>query len=132
MHHSHHQPRLVPPSSSSVPLSQTYVHKYSYNLPGSGSYFKMNRVYARPFLPSFVGNEEFRSSHTAFQEDQHAHSELGRLKDNALLSSLSFLPDGFQNGEENDSSENQEDNKNSTEYHNPKYDPFNPRYAVSI
>ena len=92
----------------------------------------MNRVYARPFLPSFVGTEAFRSSHTAFPEDQHAHSELGRLKDNALLSSLSFLPDGYENGEENDPSENQEDKKNSTEYHNPKYDPFNPRYAVSI
>lgn len=130
MHHSHHHPRLVPPSSSSVPISQTYVHQYSYNLPGSGSYFKMNRVYARPFLPSFVGNDEFRSSHTALPEDQPAQSELGRLKGNALLSSLSFLPDDFQNGEENDQSQNQEDNNNSTEYHNPKYDPFNPRYAV--
>lgn len=132
IHHSHHQPRLVPPSSSSVPIRQTYVHQYSYKLPGSGSYFKMNRVYARPFLPSFVGNEELRSSHiSAFPESQHdGQSELGQLKDSALLSSLSFLPDGFQNGEENDESQNQEDNNNSTEYHNPKYDPFNPRYPV--
>ena len=94
----------------------------------------MNRVYARPFLPSFVGNEELRSSHiSAFPESQHdGQSELGQLKDSALLSSLSFLPDGFQNGEENDESQNQEDNSNSTEYHNPKYDPFNPRYPVNI
>lgn len=130
MHHSHHQPRLVPPSSSSVPIRQTYTHQYSYTLPGSGSYFKMSRVYARPFLPSFVGNEQFRSSHTTVPEDPQPQSEVGRLKDNALLSSLSFLPDGFQYGEENDPSPDQEEKNNSTEYHNPKYDPFNPRYAV--
>lgn len=129
MHHSHHQPRLVPPSSSSVPIRQTYVHQYSYSLPGSGSYFKMNRVYPRPFLPSFVGSEEFRSSHATFPVDQHAQSELGRLKDTALLSSLNFLPENFPD-DESDSSQNQQDDNNSTAYHNPKYDPFNPRYAV--
>lgn len=130
LHHSHHHPRLVPPVSSSVPLGQTYVHKYSYSLPGSGSYFKMNRVYPRPFLPSFVGNEEFRSSDTIFPEDQHAQTEVGRLKANALLSSLSFLPGDFPTGEESNPSENEQDKNNSTEYHNPKYDPFNPRYSV--
>ena len=129
-HHHHHQPLLIPPSPSSLPISQTYVHKYSYNLPGSGSYFKMHRVYTRPFLPSSVGREQFRSSYTSSPEPHHEPSELGRLKDNALLSSLSFLPEDF-GGDAGDLSQNQTDNNNSSVYHNPRYDPFNPRYAVS-
>ena len=92
MHHhhpSHHQPAIVPPSSSSAPLGQTYVHKYSYTLPGQGSYVKMSRTYHRPYLPSFVGTERFRSS-SAFPAHDASNQ---RLKDHALLSSLSFLPD---------------------------------------
>ena len=124
-HSQQHQPRLVPPSSSSAPIRNTYVHQYSYSLPGQGSYFKMNRVYTRPHLPSFVGTEQFRSSSAPadFYPNQQAQSQLGRLKDSALLSSLSFLPD--------DSVDNLSQDNNSSAYHNPRYDPFNPRYAVS-
>ena len=91
----------------------------------------MNRVYARPYLPSFVGSEQFRSTppELAF-EDQRGNSKLGRLKNTALLSSLSFIPDGDAN--DNGDLENQQDNNNSSGYHNPRYDPFNPRYAVSF
>jgi len=131
-HHSHHhQPRLVAPSSSSAPIRQTYVHQYSYSLPGQGSYVKVNRVYTRPQLPSFVGTEQFRSSApAAFSADQHAQSQIGRLKSDALLSSLSFIPDDFQTDDSTAHlSQNQQDN-NSSAYHNPRYDPFNPRYAV--
>ena len=89
----------------------------------------MNRVYPRPYLPAFVGSEQFRSTPPELSfGDQRAISELGRLKDNALLSSLSFIPDGNTNGD----LENQQDNNNSSGYHNPRYDPFNPRYAVSL
>ena len=131
-HSQQHQPRLVPPSSSSAPIRNTYVHQYSYSLPGQGSYFKMNRVYTRPHLPSFVGTEQFRSSSAPadFYPNQQAQSQLGRLKDSALLSSLSFLPDDFQT--DTDSVDNLSQDNNSSAYHNPRYDPFNPRYAVSL
>ena len=119
----HHQPVILPPSSSSASIRGTYVHKYSYNLPGTGSYVKMNRVYPRPYLPNFVGNEQFRSAPLELSlEDQQTQ----RLKDSALLSSLSFLPDGTGD------LQNQQDSTNSSGYHNPRYDPFNPRYAVSL
>lgn len=130
MHHhhpSHHQPAIVPPSSSSAPLGQTYVHKYSYTLPGEGSYVKMSRTYHRPYLPSFVGTEQFRSSSPFPAQDASNQ----RLKDHALLSSLSFLPDLLQgDSSPGDISQKQNDTNSSEEYHNPKYDPFNPRYAV--
>ena len=83
----------------------------------------MNRVYPRPYLPNFVGSEQFRSSPLELSiEDQQTQ----RLKDNALLSSLSFLPDGAGD------LQSQQDSSNSSGYHNPRYDPFNPRYAVSL
>ena len=83
----------------------------------------MNRVYPRPYLPNFVGNEQFRSTPLELSlEDQQTQ----RLKDSALLSSLSFLPD------ETGDLQNQQDSNNSSGYHNPRYDPFNPRYAVSL
>ena len=127
MHHHHHQPAIVPPSSSSAPLGQTYVHKYSYTLPGEGSYVKMSRVYQRPYLPSFVGTEQFRSSSPLPAHDASNQ----RLKDHALLSSLSFLPELLQgDSSSGDISQDSNDTNSSEEYHNPKYDPFNPRYPV--
>ena len=127
MHHHHHQPAIVPPSSSSAPLGQTYVHKYSYTLPGEGSYVKISRVYQRPYLPSFVGTEQFRSSSPLPLHDASNQ----RLKDHALLSSLSFLPELLRgDSSSGDISQKSNDTSSSEEYHNPKYDPFNPRYAV--
>ena len=153
MHHSHqHHPPLVPPlPSSTVPLRHSYVHQYSYNLPGSGSFFKMSRVYnappgtasqshlgtptsatnVPPFLPSFVGGEQFRSSFgVAINDDQFAPSQIGRLKEDALLSSLSFLPDGVGSDDDSDVSSQPQNSNNSSGYHNPRFDPFNPRYNV--
>jgi len=87
----------------------------------------MNRVYTRPYLPSFVGSEQFRSTPPEYSfEDQRALHQLQSHKDNALLSSLSFLPDVDASGD----IDNQQNNNNSSGYHNPRYDPFNPRYAV--
>ena len=89
----------------------------------------MNRVYARPYLPSFVGSEQFRSTAPEYSfEDQRALHQLQSHKDNALLSSLSFLPDADASGDLDD----QQNNNNTSGYHNPRYDPFNPRYAVSL
>ena len=89
----------------------------------------MNRVYSRPYLPSFVGSEQFRYTPAEFSyQDQRAIHQLQSHKDNALLSSLSFLPDGDASGDLDD----KQNNKNSSGYHNPRYDPFNPRYAVSL
>lgn len=86
----------------------------------------------RPFLPSFVGPEQFRSSPSDFNEGQYEQSQVGRLKEDALLSSLSFLPDDFEGSDNSDSVSQQQQENNSSAYHNPRYDPFNPRYAVSI
>ena len=83
----------------------------------------MNRVYPRPYLPNFVGSEQFRSTPVELSLEAQ---QTQRLKDNALLSSLSFLPDGDSD------LQNQQENSNSSGYHNPRYDPFNPRYAVSF
>ena len=147
MHHQHHHAQLAPPTSSSAPLSQTYVHKYSYNLPGSGSYFSMSRQYSfpagsppqphlgtptssanvQPFLPTFVGPEQVRSSSALLDSTADSPTQIGQLKDNALLSSLSFLPDDLE-GVDSLASTNDQSQTNKSEL---THTPFNPRFAVS-
>lgn len=151
MHHQHHHAQLAPPTSSSAPLSQTYVHKYSYSLPGSGSYFSMSRLYSfpagsapqphlgtptssanvQPFLPNFVGPEQVRSSAAPLGSTAYSPTQIGQLKDNALLSSLSFLPDILEGADSLASTNEQsEAANNSSSQSQMTHTPFNPRFAV--
>ena len=86
----------------------------------------------KPFLPTFVGPEQVRSSSSAFGTTAYSPTQIGQLKDNALLSSLSFLPDDLEGADSLAHTNGQpQPASNSSSQSQQTYTPFNPRYAVS-